>query len=115
LRIELTEEARHRLLAIMQAENKAIQLAYDISGCGCAVSGVPSLWLIHPTAQHSLTNAGDEQLPIFYDKQQAVFFEPTMKLGFNVEKNGFRLSSNNQIYRTAMSVTQPPSATIYSM
>lgn len=105
MNIRVRDDAKERLLRIIEEKKGVIQLAYDAEGCGCAVSGVPSLWLIDPPNTEHFENAGDEQLPIFYEKRQSVFFEPNMNLSFNEHQNGFKLSSNQQIYNNAMSIT----------
>jgi len=110
LHIQMTEEAKARLLEITSKHNQQLQLVYDTDGCGCAVSGVPSLMLIQPGGDPSLENASDEELPIYYQKQQAVFFEPSLYLSYNDNQNGFRLSSKNQIYQNAMTIKKSPDA-----
>ena len=104
MRIEITEDARQRLMRFMNEKKARFQLVYDAEGCGCAVSGVPALWLIDPQADSDLVNASDDELPIYYEKRHAVFFEPEMKLSYNGAQNGYKLSSDNQIYHFAMTV-----------
>lgn len=100
VRIHLTERAAAKIHDVTD-EQTAVQLVYDAEGCGCAVSGVPQLWVIDLDKEHELEQAGDD-MPLYIDPNQTVFFEPDMKLDFNQQNGLFRLASDQQIYHHAL-------------
>ncbi|WP_195570810.1 iron-sulfur cluster biosynthesis family protein [Paenibacillus sp. 1001270B_150601_E10] len=81
------------------AENGMLKLVYDTDGCGCAVNGVPAIWLVdHPSADdQSITSNAPFQVLIH--RNQDVFFEELMMLDRNAS-GYFRLASHQQIYST---------------
>ena len=99
--IELTGEARARLETSIDPMT-AIQLVYDTEGCGCAVSGVPQLWLIERKKTDGMLKAGDETLPIYIEPHHTVFFEPHLKLSYHSSADRFHLTSDQQIYHYGM-------------
>lgn len=96
--IQVTENAEKALQAYRFSSDDRILLVYDTDGCGCAVSGVASLWLINaadPDEERAESNA---DLPLFYVRRHAIFFDETLKLDYIPERRSFRLSSDGQIY-----------------
>lgn len=77
--------------------NGLYKLAYDAEGCGCAVSGVPALWLVDGTGPLDVS-AESDPLPFIYEKRHELFFEDRLKLDYCHEKRMFRLTSSGQIY-----------------
>jgi uncharacterized protein YqkB len=104
--IHHTEAAQNRLASYPLSAGDRIRLVYDSEGCGCAVSGVASLWLVSESEGDELraeTNA--ETLPITFLKRHEIFFEEQMQLDYSEERLAFRLSSKGQIYGSGILVT----------
>lgn len=77
------------------------RLVYDTEGCGCAVNGVPALWAVDgPGSGDVLAESGDFRL--WHDPRHEVFFDETLRIGFDPERRSFRLSSDGQIYTSRL-------------
>lgn len=103
LHLHLSPEAREKLASAAKP-GTVVRLVYDSEGCGCAVSGVPQLWLIPERDAKGLVSAVDEKPAVVYDPRQAVFFEPQLKLDYNADQNSFRLAGDGQIYHYGMTL-----------
>jgi len=106
INISMTPAAADRLATYELQSGDRIRLMYDSEGCGCAVSGVASLWLtdaLEPDELEAETNA--PALPMTYLKRQEVFFEDRLRLDYSPERRAFRLSSDGQIYGNGIAVT----------
>lgn len=104
MQIQLTDSAARQVSDLVGADS-ALQLVFDSEGCGCAVSGVPQLWIIpRESAGDELLKAAEKPVPILYEPRHEVFFEDLMKLDYAAEKLSFRLSSKQQIYNNSMSL-----------
>lgn len=99
--IEVTpgaEEALRRKLDGPSGEAGYIKLIYDTDGCGCAVNGVPALWLVRERGSCDEELPNNASLPMLIDRHQTVFYEERMKLDSGA--GSFVLSSPQQIYST---------------
>ncbi|MDT2273842.1 iron-sulfur cluster biosynthesis family protein [Paenibacillus larvae] len=47
MHLTITETAERILSPLLQEPSTWLKLVYDIEGCGCAVDGVPALWLVN--------------------------------------------------------------------
>lgn len=47
MHLTITEAAERILSPLLQEPSTWLKLVYDIEGCGCAVDGVPALWLVN--------------------------------------------------------------------
>ncbi|HZG85380.1 iron-sulfur cluster biosynthesis family protein [Paenibacillus sp.] len=106
INISMTPAAVERLASYERQPGDRIRLVYDSEGCGCAVSGVASLWLTNaaePDELEAETNA--PALPVTYLKRQEVFFEDNLRLDYSPERRTFRLSSDGQIYGNGIVVS----------
>ncbi|MDK8179724.1 iron-sulfur cluster biosynthesis family protein [Paenibacillus sp. UMB4589-SE434] len=94
--LQLTEAA---IEAIEQQLNGTgiLKLIYDTDGCGCAVNGVPSLWLVSEPSAFDVSILTNAPFPIVIDRHQTVFFEEQMRL-YTQGSGYYKLSSNQQIY-----------------
>lgn len=102
MRIQFSEQAIHAIGERL-GDHGFLKLTYDSDGCGCAVNGVPALWIV------SETTPDDEQMDsngpaIWISKHQKVFFEDEMKIDVIPLSKVYRLSSSQQIYSTAMTL-----------
>lgn len=105
MNIQLTNEASNRLSILANNQDVIFKLVYDADGCGCAVSGVPALWMLDADdeeLQHPV--ASKEPLPIIYEQRQEVFFEEHLKLDYRADRQSFVLSSSGQIYTNDLAI-----------
>ncbi len=104
MKITITPEAQERLRQHQSTETKGdFVLVYDSDGCGCAVSGVAQLWLVHPLDEEDKP-ADSRGIDIYYKPRQAVFFDEQMTIDYNAALKSFKLSSNGQIFNARMNV-----------
>lgn len=90
--------------AIQQLEPYAggtLRLVYDSEGCGCAVNGVPSLWLVTNPEPKDL-HADAEPFKVVFSPKHEVFFEDELKIDYRADKKSYILKSNGQIYNAGM-------------
>lgn len=106
MQIEITEAAAQQIAKRTGLDNCALQLVFDAEGCGCAVSGVPQLWIISPASSHHLLQAASVPVPILYEKRHEVFFEDELKLDYRPDHLVFQLKSRQQIYNAGMSLIE---------
>ena len=100
MRIRLTDAAASRVKEQLGA-NGRLKLTYDAEGCGCAVSGVPALWIVDAPGPTDAETAA-EPLPVLYEPRHEVFFDEEMKLDYHAQRDVFSLKSDTQIYHTQL-------------
>lgn len=102
MQIELSETAEKMLQeALLAAPGKQIQLAYDSEGCGCAVSGVPALWLTdQPVGETEQIQTNGT--PIHIQSVKKVFFDEQMKMDADEKSNTFSLKSKSEMLNPKM-------------
>lgn len=93
-------EALRRKLDGPSGEAGYVKLIYDTDGCGCAVNGVPALWLVKERSAFDEELPNNASLPMLIDRHQTVFYEERMKLDAGAVPGSFVLSSPQQIYST---------------
>lgn len=96
--IQVTESAMSVLKSYGLSAEDRIRLVYDSEGCGCAVSGIASLWLVNEADPDDERAESNAELPLYYLRRQAIFFDDRLKLDYLPERRSFRLSSDGQIY-----------------
>jgi len=96
--------------AMSRAKKGRLKLVYDTEGCGCAVSGVPALWIVdEPVGRESVYSG--EPFEVWVETKDEVFFEDRMTIDYM--ENGLRyvLKSSSQIYSAYMNlIDKRPSA-----
>ncbi|WP_016939178.1 iron-sulfur cluster biosynthesis family protein [Bacillus siamensis] len=104
MQIHVTDAAKHTLLQAMDANpEKKAQLRYDAEGCGCAVSGVPAIWLadeLTGQCERIETNG----LPLYIQTSQKVFFDEEMTIDYNEKAKTLVLKSPAEILSPRMSI-----------
>ncbi|MBG9796158.1 hypothetical protein ABD76_28495 [Paenibacillus dendritiformis] len=93
-------EALRRKLDGPSGEEGYVKLIYDTDGCGCAVNGVPALWVVRERSAFDEELPNNAGLPLLIDRHQTVFYEERMKLDAGAIPGSFVLSSPQQIYST---------------
>ena len=99
MRIDFTPEAARRIEAELPDGPVVLKLLYDTEGCGCVMSGVPTLLTI------AEPDEGDERaeggpFEVWFQKRYEVFFEDALKVDARAGNPTFVLKSDNQIYTT---------------
>ncbi|HLU22393.1 MAG TPA: iron-sulfur cluster biosynthesis family protein [Bacillaceae bacterium] len=106
MKLTITDEAVNQIEAKKQNQDLVVKLKYETDGCGCAVSGVPTLQLMKQQAldQEDIalkTNAMD----VYIEKSKEIFFADELKLDYSVQTGLFRLVSPGEILNGRMSCT----------
>lgn len=103
MEITITEKAANKIKERRAGKSGYIKLKYETDGCGCVVSGVPTLWFVNELddGDHEInTNAGS----IYIEKSKEVFFDENMTIDFSEKANCFQLKSPNQYINPRMSL-----------
>ncbi|QHW34472.1 iron-sulfur cluster biosynthesis family protein [Paenibacillus rhizovicinus] len=77
--------------------SKSLKLLYDTEGCGCVMSGVPTLLVVDEPEANDKLGSGSPY-PVWYEPNYEVFFEPELKIDYNPSRNAFILKSDSQTY-----------------
>ncbi|MDF2961431.1 MAG: hypothetical protein K0S39_3166 [Paenibacillus sp.] len=101
MQIIFTDQAVEQINRKMTPGAAELKLVYDSEGCGCAVSGVPTLWLVNEAADKELRAEG-HPFEVLYEKKHEVYFEDKMTLDFEKVRGSFVLKSSGQIYNANM-------------
>jgi uncharacterized protein YqkB len=101
MHITFTDQAVEQLGGSMQSGSGEIKLVYDSEGCGCAVSGVPTLWIVDRAEQQELRAEGTPY-GLIYEKKHEVYFEDNLILDYDSARRAFMLKSRGQIYNADM-------------
>ncbi|TVY01011.1 iron-sulfur cluster biosynthesis family protein [Paenibacillus cremeus] len=102
MHITFSEEAAGRLnQALAHGEGRLVKLVFDSEGCGCAVSGVPTLWLVDEPGPNDFQLDGPP-FEVWMDKKHEVYFEEKLKIDYKQADLSFVLKSSNQIYNNRM-------------
>jgi uncharacterized protein YqkB len=102
MQITFTEAAIQHLEPVV-SKDALLKLVFDSNGCGCAVNGVPALWVV-PEADPRDLHAEASPFELVYSPKHEVFFEDHMKIDYQPENRSYLLKSNNQIYNAGMKV-----------
>ncbi|CAM3519453.1 iron-sulfur cluster biosynthesis family protein [Marinicrinis lubricantis] len=97
INVTITEEASKEIERRLGSGQAVIKLVYDTEGCGCAVDGVPQLWVLDRPSEEDIplpTNV----MQFVFEPRQEVFFEEQLKLGYREQNKSFVLSSSQQTY-----------------
>lgn len=100
MHIQITDQAAGQIHKFQLKEHDELKLVFDSEGCGCSVSGVPTLWIVNSVGERDLHATG-EPFRLLYDKKDEIFFEDRMTLDYRQE-SGFVLKSSGQIYNAHM-------------
>jgi uncharacterized protein YqkB len=103
MHITFTEAAVRQIEKQLDGRPAVLKLVYDTEGCGCAVNGVPALWLAAEKADGDRMAAGTPY-EVAYDPMHEIFFEDKLKVDYQPAGKSFILKSDNQIYSASMSL-----------
>ncbi|MCA1058237.1 iron-sulfur cluster biosynthesis family protein [Rossellomorea aquimaris] len=110
MKIQLTNEATRKIQDKMNIENKPgyLKLKYDTEGCGCVVSGIPTLWFVSHPVEGEDVQIETNSYPILVEKSKMVFLDEELKIDFSPQSNTFQLKSPGQIINGRMSFVMFP-------
>jgi uncharacterized protein YqkB len=105
MQLNFTESAKEQLEKQNIVDTASVKLVYDTEGCGCAVNGVPQLWLVERrSADASEIEIEGGPLPVMCEKKHEVFFEERMTLDYSPDRRAYVLKSGGQIYNAGMTL-----------
>lgn len=102
MKVNITENAQ-KFLSKFVNENEALILIYDTEGCGCAVNGIPQLFISSIQYVLKYEKIKTDSIPIYMYKKQMIFFDEELTIDC-LNNNKLKLYSNNQIFSNHMSV-----------
>ncbi|CAG7652482.1 hypothetical protein PAESOLCIP111_06545 [Paenibacillus solanacearum] len=112
MHIRFSEEAvRHITQELSRGGNGWVKLVYDSEGCGCAVSGVPTFWLVDEPGSHDLV-VQETPFRVCLDRKHEVFFEEHMSADYKASELSFVLKSSGQIYNARMKLVDRRTARV---
>ncbi|RLQ90652.1 iron-sulfur cluster biosynthesis family protein [Falsibacillus albus] len=107
MKITITEQAAAKIREKMNGSSKLLKLKYETEGCGCVMSGVPTLTAVGPD---DLIESDDvlldtNEMPIYVEKSKMIFLDDILKIDFSEASNTYQLKSPNQILNGRMAFT----------
>lgn len=104
IEMTVTPIAAKQIKQKMAGQNLAVKLKYVTEGCGCVLSGVPTLELVNKDdLDIDDIQVGKKDMPIYMEKSKLIFYDDQLKIDFSPESNSFRLASPGQILNGRMS------------
>jgi uncharacterized protein YqkB len=102
MHISFTEKASEQIKRFLSlTESGVLKLTSDSEGCGCSVSGVPTLWLTDGPTENDFRLECDS-FELWMDKKHEVFFEDRMTIDLQPNGLSYVLKSSGQIYNASM-------------
>ncbi|PFA63900.1 heme biosynthesis protein HemY [Bacillus sp. AFS015802] len=108
MKIQLTNEATRKIQDKIGTQKGHLKLKYDTEGCGCVVSGIPTLWFVHHPVEGEDIKIETNTLSIFVEKSKMVFLDEELKIDFSSQSNTFQLKSSGQIINGRMNFLMFP-------
>lgn len=102
MKIQFTDAAIAKINDKIAGHEGHLKLKYDIDGCGCVVSGVPTLWYVTKPDEGDDVTVETNRFPILVEKSKTVFLDEELKIDFSTSSNTFQLKSPGQIINGRM-------------
>jgi uncharacterized protein YqkB len=102
MKIQLTDAAAEKITEKISGKKGYLKLKYDIDGCGCVVSGIPTLWYVSEPDEIDDVTIETNHFPILVEKSKTVFLDEDLKIDFSTTSNTFQLKSPGQILNGRM-------------
>ncbi len=98
MKLFITAEAEKQIKKKMNTDYSIVTLKYETEGCGCAVSGIPTLELTNKEnfIEEDYSKIPTNTMDVYIEKTKLVFFDDEMKINFLPEKQTFQLSSPSE-------------------
>ncbi|CAM3959999.1 iron-sulfur cluster biosynthesis family protein [Lederbergia lenta] len=104
IKFTITPKAAERIEQKMGRQDLMLKLKYKTEGCGCVLSGVPTLELIEKRAlDQDEIQVETNIMPIIMEESKIIFFDDQLKIDFSNDSQSFRLVSPSQILNGRMS------------
>ncbi len=103
MQINISETAEKKISEKTAGKAGFLKLMYDIDGCGCAVSGVPVLWLVKELEADDIEIKASGR-SIYIEKAKQIFFDEKMVIDFSESANCLQLKSPGQYLNPRMSL-----------
>ncbi len=104
MNITITEAATNKMNDRLSGHKGYVKLKYETEGCGCVVSGVPTLWVVSELDKVDDIIIETNHIPIVVEKSKVVFLDEELKIDYNDAYNAFQLKSPSQILNGRMSL-----------
>ncbi|MEI5907091.1 iron-sulfur cluster biosynthesis family protein [Bacillus spongiae] len=102
MKITLTNVAQDKINEKIADQTGLLKLKYETEGCGCVVSGVPTLWLVDEKDEGEDVVIETNQMPILVEKSKMVFLDENLTIDFSETSNTFMLKTPGQILNGRM-------------
>lgn len=106
MKVTITPRAKEELTKRKPDGEVLLKLHYDTEGCGCVVSGIPTLRYI-PSEQKEIddhitlaTNDGD----IIVERTKLVFYDDEVVIDYSETARTFQLKNDSQILNPRMAL-----------
>lgn len=100
IHITFTNKTVEQITKQLAGRAGEVKLVFDSEGCGCSVSGVPTLWIVDRPGDKDLRAEGTP-FQLLYEQKHEIFFEDRMSLDYD-QASGYVLKSSGQIYNAHM-------------
>ncbi|WP_078545916.1 iron-sulfur cluster biosynthesis family protein [Litchfieldia alkalitelluris] len=110
MEITFTEQAIGKLTERLIDKETLIKLRYETEGCGCVVSGVPTLWIVDQQEDDDIiieTNF----CSVAVERTKMVFLDEKLKIDYVESANCYSLKSPNQILNPRMMLIEKREST----
>ncbi|MBD8070347.1 iron-sulfur cluster biosynthesis family protein [Bacillus sp. PS06] len=101
MEITFTKEAIERLQDKEINHQSLLKIKYETEGCGCVVSGVPTLWIVDQQEEDEVEFATN-LCTVLLEKTKMVFFDEKLTIDYVQSANCYSLKSPNQIINPRM-------------
>ncbi|HWO75762.1 MAG TPA: iron-sulfur cluster biosynthesis family protein [Bacillus sp. (in: firmicutes)] len=104
--ITITEKASTEIEKKLKTKESVLRLHYDTEGCGCAVSGVPTLYLEQTSKPGDHQAESNAKVRIFYNPQHQIFLGDRLTIDFSEKANTFQLKTPNEMLSPRMKLIE---------
>ncbi len=104
MKIAFTDQAIEKIKEKL-TDGAILKLRYETEGCGCVVSGVPTLWIVdHQENDEILIETN--YVPVLVERTKMVFYDEELKIDYVPSANCYSLKSPNQYLNPRMALLE---------
>lgn len=100
--ITVTDKAAEEIKKRLTPDQEIVRLVYETEGCGCAVSGVPALYIEKTSFPKDEEAENNSDFKVFYNPQHQVFLADHLTIDFSEKANIFQLKTPNEMLNPRM-------------
>ncbi len=97
----ITEHALEKINEKMTGKEGHLKLKYVTEGCGCVMSGVPTLWFVDQVEDDDIA-VDTNDMTVWMEKTKLVFFDDVLKIDYSDQAQTFQLKTPNQMLNGRM-------------